>query len=67
MRSIDVAFEEIAAGPEAKVIVDARWSQTHHEHIEVPIASLDSANIATGMSQALATLADRIVAQLSAQ
>ena len=35
-----------------------------HEQIAVDIASLDSANIATGMSQALATLADRIAAQL---
>jgi uncharacterized lipoprotein YmbA len=64
MRSIDLVFEEIAAGPDAKVVIDARWG-TSHEHIEVPIASLDSANVATGMSQALATLADRIVAQLS--
>jgi uncharacterized lipoprotein YmbA len=65
MRSIDVVFEEIAAGPDAKVVIDARWG-THHEHIEAPITSLDSANVASGMSQALATLADRIVAQLSA-
>ena len=64
VRSIDVAFEEIAAGPDAKVVLDARWSGTSHEHIEVPIASLDSANVATGMSQALATLADRIIAGL---
>ena len=61
LRSIDVAFEELAAGPDSKIVLDARWGGTHHEHIEVPIASLDSANIATGMSQALAQLADRIV------
>jgi uncharacterized lipoprotein YmbA len=64
VRLIDVAFEEFAAGPDAKIVLDARWSGTHHEHIEVPIASLDGANVATGMSQALATLADRIVAAL---
>ncbi len=64
VRSIDIAFEEIAAGPDAKIVVDARWGGTHHEHIEVPIPSLDSANVATGMSQALATLADRIIAGL---
>ena len=63
-RSIDVAFEEFAAGPDAKIVVDARWGGTHHEHVEVPIASLDSANVATGTSQAIATLADRIVAGL---
>ena len=61
VRSINLAFEEIAAGPEAKVVVDARW-ETRHELIEVPIASLDSANVASGLSQALATLSDRIVA-----
>ena len=65
VRSVDVAFEEIAAGPDAKVVVDARWERTHHERIEVPIASLDSANVASGMSQALATLADRIAAGLA--
>jgi uncharacterized lipoprotein YmbA len=64
MRGIDVAFEELAAGPDAKVVVDARWGGGHHEHIEVPIPSLDSANVATGTSQALAQLADRIAAGL---
>ena len=59
-RSIHVVFEEIAAGPDSKVAVDAVWDGTHHEHIEVPITSLDSANVASGMSQALGTLADRI-------
>ena len=64
VRSINLAFEEIAAGPEAKVVVDARW-ETRHERIEVPITSLDSANVASGLSQALATLSDRIVAASS--
>ena len=63
-RSIDVAFEELAAGPDARVVVDARWGGTHHERIEVPIQSLDSANVASGTSQAIATLADRIAAGL---
>jgi hypothetical protein len=35
---------------------------TAREHIEVPVPSLESANVATGMSQALAQLADHIVA-----
>jgi uncharacterized lipoprotein YmbA len=59
MRNIDVAFEELAAGPDARVVLEARWERTHHERIEVPIASLDSANVATGTSQALAQLAAR--------
>ena len=67
MRPVDVAFEELAAGPDAKVVLDARWSGGHHERIEVPIASLDSANVASGTSQALAQLADRIAAGLAAR
>ena len=67
MLAIDVVFAEIAAGPDSKVTIDAVWDRTHHEHIEVPITSLESANVASGMSQALAALADRIVAGLGAQ
>jgi len=69
MRSIDVVFEELAAGPEQKVILDARWKLgvvTHHETIAVDVPSLDSKNVATGMSQAIAALADRIAAALAA-
>jgi uncharacterized lipoprotein YmbA len=62
--AIDVVFENLAAGPESKVVVDAIWDRTHREHIEVPVSSLDSANVATGMSQALGQLADRIAAAL---
>ncbi|HEX7678556.1 MAG TPA: PqiC family protein [Thermoanaerobaculia bacterium] len=73
MRTIDLAFEEIAAGPDGKIVLDARWSlrqsaragAAHHERITVDIASLDGANIASGLSQALAALADRIVAGLT--
>jgi len=71
-RSIDVAFEELAAGPDAKVVLDARWTVretgrpdvTRHDQITIDIQSLASANIATGMSRALATLGDRIAASL---
>jgi ribosomal protein S27E len=59
--------EEIATCTDAKVVVDARWDRTRHERVEVPIASLESANVASGMSQALATLADRIAAGLAAR
>jgi uncharacterized lipoprotein YmbA len=75
-RSIDVVFEELAPGPDAKITVDARWivhelgreggrpEITHHEHFTVDTGTLDGAKVATGMSQALALLADRIAAQL---
>ncbi len=73
-RSIDLAFQELAAGPDAKVVLDARWTLrqsgladvTRHERIDVGIASLDSGNIASGISRALAMLADRIVTGLTA-
>jgi uncharacterized lipoprotein YmbA len=72
LRSIDVVFEELAAGPDAKVVLDARWivresgkpDIARREQIAVDIASLDSANIAAGMSQALAMLADRMAASV---
>lgn len=72
MQSIDLLFEELAAGPDNKVVLDVRWvlhqtgqpNRTEHERLEIPIPSLDSAAIAQGHSQALAQLADRIVAGL---
>jgi uncharacterized lipoprotein YmbA len=63
VRAIDIVFEDLAAGPDAKIVLDARIGTTP-EHIEVPIPSLNSQNVASGMSQALAQLADRIVAGL---
>jgi uncharacterized lipoprotein YmbA len=75
MRSLDVVLEDLAAGPDAKVVLDGRWivresgrpDITRHERIAVHIPTLDSANIASGVSQALATLTDRIAAQLGAK
>lgn len=72
LRTVDVVIEEFAAGPEARVTLDARWilretgrpEVSHHEQITTD-ASLDSASVATGMSQALAVLADRIAAQVA--
>lgn len=67
MRPLDVVVEEFAAGPGNAVVLDARWvlgGITHHERISVDIASLDSAQVADGMSRALAALADRIVAAM---
>ena len=54
VRSIDLAFQELAAGPDAKVVLDARWTLrqsglvdvTRRERIDVDIASLDDGNIA---------------------
>ena len=60
VRSIDIVFEDLSAGPDPKVVVDARMG-TARERIEVPVTSLKSADVATGMSQALAQLADKIV------
>lgn len=64
-RSISVVVEEFGAGPENAVTLNARWvidNITHREQISVPIASLDSAAIAEGMSRAIAALADRMAA-----
>ena len=60
VQSIDIVFEDLSAGPDSKVVVDARMGAAR-ERIEVPVPSLKSADVATGMSQALAQLADRIV------
>jgi uncharacterized lipoprotein YmbA len=75
MRSIEVVLEELAAGPDAKVVLDGRWilkepgrpDVTRHERITIDVASLESANVAAGISQASASLADRITAQLGAK
>ena len=64
-RGIDVAFEELTAGPDNHVTLDARWTlagANHHERITIDIPSLGSGAVATGTSQALAALADRIAA-----
>jgi uncharacterized lipoprotein YmbA len=73
VRSIDVVLEDFAAGPQNVVVLDGRWmlreagrpDVTRHERITVDIASLDSANVATGVSRALAMLADRMAAALA--
>ncbi|HJW95984.1 MAG TPA: ABC-type transport auxiliary lipoprotein family protein [Thermoanaerobaculia bacterium] len=65
LRPIDIVFADLSAGPDAKINVDAQWKiggVTHREVFAIDVPSLDSKNIATGMSQALAQLADRIAA-----
>ena len=71
-RTVDVVVEEFVAGPESRVVLNARWilhragspDMTHREEIAIEIPALDSTNVAAGMSQALGALADRITAQL---
>ena len=69
MRSLNLVFEELSAGPDNVVVADVRWTvegTTRRERLTLPLTSLGSAQIASGISQLLATLADRIVAGLSA-
>jgi uncharacterized lipoprotein YmbA len=74
MRSLDVVFAELAAGPERQVVLDARWvlrapdqpDLAGRERLVEPLPSLDSAEIAAGTSRALADLSDRIVQSLAA-
>lgn len=65
VRGIGIVFDDLSAGPDAKVTVDARWTLggvVHREQFTVDTGSLDSAKVATGMSEAIAQLADRIAA-----
>lgn len=72
MRSLYVVFEDLAAGEDSEFVLDARWvlttpggsERTGRERITVPLPSLDSGQIVTGKSQALATLAERILAAI---
>jgi uncharacterized protein len=67
LRPVNVAFEQFDAGPSNNLTLDARWTiggTAHHEQITVPLASLKSAEIARGTSEAIAQLADRIAAGL---
>jgi len=73
MRPISVVFEDLGPGPDGVFILDARWTLTtlgspaftQHERITIDTRSMQSADIASAMSRALATLADRIVARLT--
>ncbi|HEX2255059.1 MAG TPA: PqiC family protein [Thermoanaerobaculia bacterium] len=77
VRSLDVVFEELVAGPEPEVVLDARWTLlsavageadlTGREQIREPVDSLDSADVAAGTSRALARLAERITAGLAGE
>lgn len=71
-RSLSVVFEELAAGPDPVFVLDARWTLseqpgvTRHERITIPMTSMESPEIVAAMNRSLATLAERIVTQLSA-
>jgi uncharacterized lipoprotein YmbA len=65
--SASVVFEDLAPGPDQVFVLDAHWTldsanpaATHHEHITVPMTSMESPSIAAAMSQALGMLADRM-------
>lgn len=70
-RSLSVVFEDLAPGVDQVFVLDARWTiseqpgVTRHERITIPMDSMDSPQIVAAMSRSLATLSDRIVAQLS--
>ncbi len=71
-RTVDVSFQDFAAGPGNSVVVDAHWilhdpgraDVAHHDRIAIDIPSTGSADVASGTSRALAALADRIAAAL---
>lgn len=66
-RPIFVIFEDLAVGADRVFVLDARWTlagRSTHERITVPVGSNDNAQVVAAMSQALAMLADRIVAAL---
>jgi len=72
MRSIYLVFEDLAPGPDGVFVLDTRWTvreparaeRTRHERITVQMPSMESPQIATAMSEAVAELADRIAAGL---
>lgn len=64
-----LTFEELTAGPDRRLVLDVRWTAGDalgRERLEIPTASLDTADIVTATSVALAELADRLVAALAA-
>lgn len=72
-RSIFIVLEELAPGPEPQFVLDGRWTVsgegtypelTRHERITIELGSMESPEIASAMSRALAALAERIAEQL---
>jgi len=64
MQSVYVTFEDLAPGPDNVFVLDARWQldgRSGHERITVPMTSNESPAIVEAMSNALGTLADRIL------
>jgi uncharacterized lipoprotein YmbA len=70
MRSIDLVFEQLTAGPENAIVADVRWTLRQgaaitaqgHEQVTATTESLDSGAVAAGMSNALGQIADRLAA-----
>ena len=75
VRSVSVVLEELAPTQDRMFVLDGRWTVgavggkgvTHHEKISIEATSMESPDIAAAMSRALATLADRMAAQLATQ
>lgn len=72
MRALYVTFEELSAGPNGEFVLDARWVVTApgtpelagRDRVTIAGAGKDPAQVVAAMSNALAQLADRIVAKL---
>jgi len=73
-RSIDVVVEKLAAGPDNAIHLELRWNlrerdqliSSTREQISIETSSLESASVASALSQALSTLSDRIAARVGA-
>ncbi len=72
MRALYVTFEELTAGPNGEFVLDARWVVTTpgvpelagRDRVTIAAGGTEPAQIVDAMSNALAQLADRIVAKL---
>ncbi len=68
VRPLYLTFEDLSAGPENRFVLDARWKwgtagPASHERIEVPMSSLENAEVVRAMSAALGALAERIAGE----
>lgn len=72
-RSIFIVLEELAPGPQPQFVLDGRWTisdgggtgeLTRRERITIELGSMESSEIVSAMSRALAELANRIARQI---
>jgi uncharacterized protein len=72
MRALYVTFEDLAAGPDGTFVLDARWVVTApgtpelagRDRVTIAAGGTEPEQVVSAMSNALAQLADRIVAKL---